>query len=192
MLKGIEKNFRDNYSNLLSLKRKDQLKTKEDVTVTEAFELYMLKNFHKIKLNELTSKMLKFWEKDFEQSIGEHLEFLQKNLENQNNYSHRFSEILQKMDIFDSDESEEQNHENHENDQKNTPNDDQEDNNEDKDDKNKTSTGSDDVIYMGGNKKPKDEYDYYPLKRVREFYEIMLKYKNGNNGIWRPPKRDCW
>ena len=49
MLKGIEKNFRDNYSNLLSLKRKDQLKTKEDVTVTEAFELYMLKNFHKIK-----------------------------------------------------------------------------------------------------------------------------------------------
>ena len=29
----------------------------------EAFELYMLKNFHEIKLNTLTNKMLNFWEK---------------------------------------------------------------------------------------------------------------------------------
>ena len=51
MLKGIEKNFTDNYNQIVSLKRKDQLETKEDVSVTEAFELYMLKKFHKIKLN---------------------------------------------------------------------------------------------------------------------------------------------
>ena len=49
MLKGIEKNFRQNYSQIINRKRKDQLKTKEDVPVAEAFELYMLKNFHKIK-----------------------------------------------------------------------------------------------------------------------------------------------
>ena len=59
MLKGIEKNFQENYSHIISTKRKDHLKTKEDVSVTEAFELYMLKNFHQIKLNPLTSKMLK-------------------------------------------------------------------------------------------------------------------------------------
>ena len=48
MLKGIEKNLKDNYCNhMINSKRKDQLKTKEDVPVTEAFELYMLKNFHK-------------------------------------------------------------------------------------------------------------------------------------------------
>ena len=48
MLKGIEKNLKDNYSQTISLKKKDQLKTKEDVPVAEAFELYMLKNFHNI------------------------------------------------------------------------------------------------------------------------------------------------
>jgi len=63
MLKGIKKNFQQNYSHLISVKRKDQLKTKEDVPVTEAFELYMLKNFHEIKLNPITTKMLNFWEK---------------------------------------------------------------------------------------------------------------------------------
>ena len=87
MLKGIEKNFQQNYSHIISTKRKDQLKTKEDVPVTEAFELYMLKNFHQIKLNPLTTKMLNFWEKDFEQSVEKHKKFLQENLENQENYS---------------------------------------------------------------------------------------------------------
>ena len=77
MFKGIEKNYNKNYTQIINCKQKDQLKTKKDVTVTEAFELYMLKNFHKIKLNSLTSKMLNFWEKDFEQSIDKHKKFLQ-------------------------------------------------------------------------------------------------------------------
>ena len=34
MLKGIEKNLKDNYCQMINLKRKDQLKTKEDVPVT--------------------------------------------------------------------------------------------------------------------------------------------------------------
>ncbi len=38
ILKGISKNFRDNYKQKLNLKRKDQLKSKEDVTIAEAFE----------------------------------------------------------------------------------------------------------------------------------------------------------
>ena len=51
MLKGIEKNLKENYSQIIELKRKDSLKSKENVPITEAFELYMLKNFHNIKLN---------------------------------------------------------------------------------------------------------------------------------------------
>ena len=81
MLKGIEKNFTENYTQIIKCKRKEQLKTKEDVPVAEAFELYMLKNFHQIRLNPLTSKMLNFWEKDFEKSIDKHKKFLQENLE---------------------------------------------------------------------------------------------------------------
>ena len=106
MLKGIEKNFNENYSLKINQKRKDQFKTKEDVPLAEAFELYMVKNFHKIKLNPLTSKMLNFWEKDFEQSIEKHKEFLLNSLENQNIYSSRFSQILEEMDIFQSEEEE--------------------------------------------------------------------------------------
>ncbi|MDA9665750.1 cobalamin biosynthesis protein CobT [Candidatus Pelagibacter sp.] len=136
MLRGIEKNFQENYSHIINTKRKDQLKTKEDVPVTEAFELYMLKNFHQIKLNTLTSKMLNFWEKDFEQSIEKHKRFLQENLENQDNYGSRFSQILEEMDIFQSEEDEEKTEENQDQEQNNPSNDDQNKDNEDNKDEN--------------------------------------------------------
>ena len=45
------KNLKNNYNYILSNKRKDQLKSKEDVPISEAFELYMLKNFFDVKLN---------------------------------------------------------------------------------------------------------------------------------------------
>ena len=106
MLKGIKKNLTEDYYQKLNLKRKDQLKTKEDVSVSEAFELYMLKNFFKIKLNPLTTKMLNLWEKDFSSSIDKHLDFLNKNLENQNDYNSKLNEILQEMDIFNSENNE--------------------------------------------------------------------------------------
>ena len=107
MLKGIEKNLKDNYSQMINFKRKDQLKTKEDVPISEAFELYMLKNFYNIKLNSLSSKMLNFWEKEFDQSINKHINFLKENFENQDEYSSKFSKILQEMDIFQTEDNEE-------------------------------------------------------------------------------------
>ena len=102
MLKGIKNNFIENYNNKLSLKRKDQLKTKEDVNITEAFELFMLKNFFNIKLNNLCEKIMSFWAKEFDKSLNKHLNFLKKNIENQEKYNLKFSEILQEMNIFDS------------------------------------------------------------------------------------------
>ena len=109
ILKGISKNLTENYKQKLNLKRKDQLKSKEDVNVSEAFELYMLKNFLGIELNQLTKKMLSFWEKDFNSSIGKHINFLNKNFENQEVYNSKFSEIFAEMDIFDSSDSDDQN-----------------------------------------------------------------------------------
>ncbi len=136
MLKGIEKNFQDNYHQIINKKRKDQLRTKEDVNVSEAFELYMLKNFHKIKLNSVTTKMLNFWEKDFEQAIEKHKKFLLSNLEDQNIYSSKFSEIFEEMDIFQSEEEEEKKEEKQDEGQDNPSNEDQNNENEDnKDDK---------------------------------------------------------
>ena len=69
MLKGTSKNMRDNYSNKILLKRKDQLKNKDDVKIQEAFELFMLKNFLGIKLNTLSEKILSYWENDFKSSF---------------------------------------------------------------------------------------------------------------------------
>ena len=112
ILKGISKNLSENYYQKLSLKRKDQLKTREDVNVVEAFELYMLKNFFNIKLNPLSDKILSFWEKEFDSSLGNHINFLTKNLENQKKYNSKFSEILQKMDIFDFDNEKNEDQEN--------------------------------------------------------------------------------
>jgi cobaltochelatase CobT len=109
ILKGVSKNLKENYNQKLSLKRKDQLKSKEDVTIVEAFELYMLKNFFDVELNQLTKKMLSFWEKDFNLSIGKHLNFLNNNFENQEAYNSKFSKILSEMDIFDSTDNDEKN-----------------------------------------------------------------------------------
>ena len=137
MLKGIEKNLKDNYSQIINLKRKDQLKTKEDVTVTEAFELYMLKKFHNIKLNSLTEKMLSFWEKDFDNTINKNIKYLKDNLEDQYKYSLKFSEILKELDIFQNDENEENKEDNQENGPDNPSNEDQDSNSEDNKDQNK-------------------------------------------------------
>ena len=137
MLKGIKKNLQDNYSQIIKLKRKDQLKTKEDVPIVEAFELYMLKKFHGVKLNSLTNNMLNFWENDFNQAIEKHIEFLKKNVESQNKFSSKFSEILKEMDIFQNDENEETKEENQDDGQNNPSNDDQENNDEDKKEQNK-------------------------------------------------------
>jgi cobaltochelatase CobT len=137
MLKGIEKNLKDNYAQMINLKRKDQLKTKEDVPVAEAFELYMLKNFYDIKLNSLSSKMLNFWEQEFDQSISKHIKFLKNNFEDQNAYCSKFSKLLQDMDIFQTEDNEETKEDNQDEDQNNPSNDDQESEAEDQKDENK-------------------------------------------------------
>jgi len=131
MLNGISKNLKENYSRKILLKKKEQLKSKDDVQIGEAFELYMLKNFLGIKLNALSEKILSYWEKDFQDSFYKHIEYLYKNLENQESYNSKFSEILQNMEIFDS--------ENNEDNEKTEEDNNQDKNNSNKDDPNETS-----------------------------------------------------
>ena len=132
MLKGIKKNLQKNYDQIINLKRKDQLKTKDDVPIAEAFELYMLKNFYNIQLNSLSSRMLSFWEKEFDQSISKHINFLKDNFEDQNTYSSKFSKILQDMDIFQTEDNDENQEVNPDDDQDKRSDIDQENENDDK------------------------------------------------------------
>ena len=119
MLKGIEKNLKENYYQIINLKRKDQLKSKDDVPIAEAFELYMLKKFHNIKLNSLTQNILSFWEQDFDKAINRHLKYLKENLEFQNKYSLKFSQILQEMEILQSEDQQDNQQDNQDNSQNN-------------------------------------------------------------------------
>ena len=131
ILKGVGANLKENYTNEILAKKKDQLFSKEDVSVIEAFELYMLKNFYKINLNSLNEKILSYWENDFDKSLKKHINFLLENLENQDIYNSKVSEILENLDIFD-DTNESKNQEDQQN-----------DNNEADTDQNNTDTDSD-------------------------------------------------
>ena len=62
----------------------------------------MIKKILNIELSAVSSKMLSFWEKDFNSSIEKHMDYLNQNLENQNKYSSKFSEIFESMDVFNS------------------------------------------------------------------------------------------
>jgi len=135
MLKGIEKNLIENYNQIISLKKKNQIKSKEDVPIIEAFELYMLRNFYNINLDAFTTKMLNVWKKDFDKSIFHHIEFLKNNLEDQNIYSSRFTKILQEMDIFEPNNEEYPNEESQEENQENPSNENNESDSEDNKDR---------------------------------------------------------
>ena len=138
MLKGVGKNLSENYNQKISSVSKDPLKNKEDVSITEAFELYMLKKFFSLELNAVSSKMLSFWEKDFTLSIDKHLDFLNKNLEDQDNYSLKFAQILEKMDVFNSNNNE-NNEDNNEKDHDQENSSENNDNNQSDDKKNENN-----------------------------------------------------
>ena len=95
MLKGISSNFQNNYSNKLKKIDTSKIKHKDEVNISDAFEIYMLDKFLKIKLEPDALKLLSFWEKELKESFDKHLSYLSKNLENQENYNSKFSEILE-------------------------------------------------------------------------------------------------
>tara|TARA_B110000027_G_scaffold74141_1_gene79102 strand:+ start:126 stop:1931 length:1806 start_codon:yes stop_codon:yes gene_type:complete len=146
MLKGVGKNLSENYNQKITSVRKDHLKNKEDAPVTEAFEFYMLKKFFNLELSTVSSKILSFWEKDFI-SIDKHLDYLNKNLEDQDSYGLKFSEILESMDVFNSNNDEkntDDNEKNNEQENKSENNDnDQSDGNEDKNKQDETQLSLD-------------------------------------------------
>ena len=119
ILLGVGKNLVDNYNRQISLKRKDQLKSKEDTTITEAFEIYMLKHFLQVTPSTLGEKILSFWEDEFKNSFGKHLNYLKNKVENQELFSSKFIEILDQLKYFEKDEEEK----NEENSQENEQND---------------------------------------------------------------------
>ena len=126
MLKGVKLNFLENYKNTLFKMKIEHIKSKEDVKISDAFEIYMLKKFFKINLNKNSEKILSCWNKELEDSFDKYIEFFNENLENQKIFNSKVSEILKEMNLFEnnnesSNKNENENHENNsENNDKNS------------------------------------------------------------------------
>ena len=120
-LKGIKKNLLNNYELKQKFTKKNQLKSKEDVKVGEAFELYLLKNFLNVKLNKLSKQILNYWNKEFDEKIKNKINFLKKNLYDQEVYSSIFAELIEEMNI---NENIDENEENDQNEQEKSENND--------------------------------------------------------------------
>ena len=145
MLKGISKNFKDNYKYRLQSLEQTKIKKKEDTNIIDAFEIYMTNKFFDVKLSPGNKEILQFWENDFNKSIDKHLSFLKANLENQEIYNNKFSEILESMDIFENDDTtEKENDEKDDTQDQNNPN-----NNEDKENEQSSKSSEDENISQG-------------------------------------------
>ncbi len=101
MLNGIKKNLENYYYQKIRDKNYKDVNTKEDSNLTDAFELYLLEKFYKFKLNKFSLKILSYWRKNFDKNFNSDLDYLLKNIENQDSYNSRISKLLEKMDIFE-------------------------------------------------------------------------------------------
>ena len=173
MLKGINKNLIDNYSYKINLKRKDQLKSKEDTTIAEAFEIYMLKNFFNIKTNAICEKILGYWDNEFKNSFGKHLNYLKENLENQELYSLKFVEILNELDFLEKDE-EEKNQENEK---------DNEQNNQQGDEKNNESNERQDEDEQQAQSMSESDLDVNEFRMEEQLFDTESDQQSSENII---------
>ena len=131
MLIGISKNFQNNYSNKLKKIDLTKIKKKDDVNISDAFEIYMLDKFLKVQIQPEAQKILSFWERELRDTFDKHITYLNKNLENQEIYNSKFSEILENMEIFDNEENDEKKETQEDNNQDNSSSNNQDDNDSD-------------------------------------------------------------
>ncbi len=101
MLMGIKKNLENSYLNRIN---QNNLGIKDEINISEAFEIYMLNKFFNIKHDMNSNKKFHLYEKKFKENIDGEINFLMENLENQEAYNFKFSKILQNLDIFENED----------------------------------------------------------------------------------------
>ena len=139
MLNGIKKNLENNYYQKINNKKYQDVNAKKDINVLDAFELYIIEKFFKLNLSEISQKTLSYWRKDFDKNFDNHLNYLIDNFENQENYNSKFSQLLEKMDIFENDQNQESNQNQDDQNQSNNDTSADEENNDKQDSQDKAS-----------------------------------------------------
>ena len=133
MLKGSKVNFIENYKNTFSKIKTDHIKNKVDVKISLAFELYILKKVFNLNINKDCEKVLSYWYKELNEAFKNYIQFFQENLQNQNEYNSKISEILKNMDLFENNDETKNNNENQDNEDESSNNNENQEQNSDQD-----------------------------------------------------------
>ena len=103
---GIRNNITQCYENKFKNKKISEIKTEGDVSVTEAFELYLRSHFFNIKQNEAKKKILSYWKESFDKILKKNINELEKNLYDQNKFGNLIAELIENLEFEDSDKKE--------------------------------------------------------------------------------------
>ena len=68
-LKGVKNNLIQCYENKYKNKKIEEIKTESDVSITEAFELYLRNHFFQLKENKVKKKVLSYWKDLFDKNL---------------------------------------------------------------------------------------------------------------------------
>ena len=63
------KNLISQYNNKIRMAKSENIKSKEESNISEAFEYYMLNKIMNINLSKSADKILSYWKDDFEKSL---------------------------------------------------------------------------------------------------------------------------
>jgi cobaltochelatase CobT len=100
-LLGIKNNITQSYENKFKSKKIEEIKTEGDVLIADAFELYLMSHFFKIKQNEATKKTLSYWKDSFDKNLKIKLKKLDNCIKNQKEFSEIISELINNLDFDD-------------------------------------------------------------------------------------------
>ena len=105
-LKGVKNNIIQCYENKYKNKKVDEIKTESDVSINEAFELYLRNHFFKIKTNNVTKKVLSYWKDLFDTNLQKELKKLDNCVEDQYKFGQTIAKLIENLEFEDSDEQE--------------------------------------------------------------------------------------
>ena len=100
-LKGVKNNITQCYENKFKDKKIEEIKTEEDVPITEAFELYLRSHFFNIKQNRTTKKVLSYWKNLFDKNLKQRLKELEGCVKNQNEFNQLVADLINNLDFDD-------------------------------------------------------------------------------------------
>ena len=98
---GIKNNINQSYENKYRKRKIEEINAKSDVSIAEAFELYLRNHFFQIKQNNTTKKVLSFWKDLFDKNLKNKLNQLNNCLKNQDEFGQLTADLIEKLDFQD-------------------------------------------------------------------------------------------